>query len=331
MELLSRQVLCCTPLPQLHLKKILTNISWDDQVILLTKTVKHPIIAEKPISITYQIAFMKKIIEFLTEAQIEIHDDIYDTHCQVLLKDKLKNSYHYKHYKVSDDDSSIISLKENSNLISDGTTGLHTWEASVILSEWCMQNAESLFDKNILELGSGAGLVGILTYKLCQPKYMCMSDCHEAVLGLLEQNVSINQDDDDECLNLAHGNAIMQMSKRNTTKRLGIIKLPWEEVEDFPSKTVPYPDLVVAADVVYDSSIFQPLIGAFKYFLNAKRKCEIILVNTIRNTNTIDLFSKYLEESNLAILKINQPEPLHFYWPSNLNTIIYKISNKQQI
>lgn len=112
---------------------MLNNISWDEQEVLLKNTALHPLLIKKPINISYQAAFLKKIIDYLSDAQIEIHDDVYSTYCALIQKEKEKNDFHYKHYKVLNDDSCIVTLKENLNLISNGTTGLHTWE--VIMDE----------------------------------------------------------------------------------------------------------------------------------------------------------------------------------------------------
>lgn len=69
--------------------------------------------------------------------------------------------------------------------------------------------------------------------------------------------------------------------------------MPWENVEEFSQLNIQYPDIVIAADVLYDTSIFSGLLKAFRYFLKAKN-CEILLVSTIRNQETIDAFIKLL-------------------------------------
>lgn len=192
---------------------MLVDITWDEQEVLLKNTVHHPILLNKPINLSYQAAFLKKIIDHLSSTQIDIHDDIYSTYCTLIQKEKEKTNFHFKHYKISKDDSCIITMKENLNLISNGTTGLHTWEvnmnitifltfitfvlfqASLVLSEWCIQNSKNLSNKSIFELGAGAGLAGIVISKFCKLKSMWMSDCHELVINLLKENVSLNFDE----------------------------------------------------------------------------------------------------------------------------------------
>ena len=90
------------------------------------------------------------------------------------------------------DDSTFISLKEKLTIISDGTTGLCTWQAAFYLTEWCIQHAEEFRQKKILELGSGSGLVGLSLFKKCQPSSVILTDHHPKVLEKLRVNVQNN-------------------------------------------------------------------------------------------------------------------------------------------
>lgn len=180
----------------------------------------------------------------------------------------------------------------------------------MVLSEWCIQNSESLSNKSILELGAGAGLAGIIVFKFSKLKSMWMSDCHELVINLLKENVLLNYDkklcvdSKDVILKLSQdskelGKKILTFFFINMKMKIymiitGIVNLLWEDVENFSKLNIPYPDIVIAADVLYDASIFSGLLKSFVYFLNAKENCEILLVSTIRNQETIDTFMKLL-------------------------------------
>lgn len=60
------------------------------------------------------------------------------------------------------------------------------------MAEWCLHNSKSLVGKAIVELGAGAGLVGITCYKMCNPKSVTMTDFHSKVLETLAYNLKIN-------------------------------------------------------------------------------------------------------------------------------------------
>lgn len=75
--------------------------------------------------------------------------------------------------------------------------------------------------------------------------------------------------------------------------QLSVLNLPWEEVDDGVCKELGRIDLILAADVVYDSGLFKPLIGALK---NISKTCEvedIVFACTERNPETLE---KFLQE-----------------------------------
>lgn len=75
----------------------------------------------------------------------------------------------------------------------------------------------------------------------------------------------------------------------------GILNLPWEDLQGEVSlKQLVVPDLVVAADLVYDSCVFTALCAAFRYFLRTNTNCQIIFVCAVRNVDTLTEFLKLL-------------------------------------
>lgn len=49
-----------------------------------------------------------------------------------------------------------------------------------------------VYFRNVLELGSGIGLMGLVIQKISQPHHYIFSDCHQDVLNLLQENVNLN-------------------------------------------------------------------------------------------------------------------------------------------
>lgn len=60
------------------------------------------------------------------------------------------------------------------------------------MAEWCIYNFEKIAGRRVVELGSGAGLVGLTCYKMCYPKFITMTDFHPKVLETLDFNVKTN-------------------------------------------------------------------------------------------------------------------------------------------
>lgn len=113
-----------------------------------------------------------------------------------------------------------VSLLENVALISEGTTGLVTWEAALYLGEWALEHQQTFTNRyacllricflspsgtqfnphlppptpprTVLELGSGLGLTGITVCRSCSPRRYIFSDCHPGVLQRLRDNVKLN-------------------------------------------------------------------------------------------------------------------------------------------
>jgi len=55
-----------------------------------------------------------------------------------------------------------------------------------------LANSSAIDSKVVVELGSGAGLVGLICYKKCNPKSVIVTDFHPKVLETLQTNVQMN-------------------------------------------------------------------------------------------------------------------------------------------
>lgn len=182
-----------------------------------------------------------------------------------------------------------------------------------------------------MELGSGCGLLGLTAIFHCQPNSFYLTDHHPSVLQVLKENIVLNLPKDFEScgkhtIKKTIGSSGLIDSSRNalTVKKnsdsvcekelktspiifrtvkdscdIFVVDLPWESVEENKEYNCIQPDLVLAADVVYDSSVFKPLCRAVNFFLNCNRdkKCEVIFACTERNSDTLAQFLRLLGES----------------------------------
>ncbi|KAI9001146.1 putative methyltransferase-domain-containing protein [Trametes punicea] len=113
---------------------------------------------------------------------------------------------------------------------SPGCGGI-AWPAGEVLASYIARRG-SLQGKNVLELGSGTGLVGLVAAKL--GARVCITD-QAPLLGIMKQNVSLN----------------------GLESRVSVMELNWgEPIPPDLSK----PDLVLAADCVYFEPAFPLLV-----------------------------------------------------------------------
>lgn len=103
-----------------------------------------------PIRVSYQKSFLKHIIKTLELQGCEVHDCFYTAYGRLVALDEAPESF--KHY-LNDLDC-IVTLKENNSFISEGTTGLCTWQVIIFLGtkDGGKSNSDlALFNSRILK------------------------------------------------------------------------------------------------------------------------------------------------------------------------------------
>ncbi|KAK7112514.1 hypothetical protein V1264_011962 [Littorina saxatilis] len=158
---------------------------------VLHATVLNPVCRLHPPALSYRTHFMKQLIQKLEQLDAEICDEVYETYTDLLTqREDDDDTLCYKTYTLPDGDR--VSLQESVNLVSQGTTGLSTWQAAQHLAEWIVENPGVLSDRNIVELGCGLGLTGVVACRACSVKSYTFTDFHAQVLFLLAKNIETN-------------------------------------------------------------------------------------------------------------------------------------------
>ncbi|XP_015586219.1 protein-lysine N-methyltransferase EEF2KMT [Cephus cinctus] len=325
-EYVKKQFLCGTSINKFNFTTFRHDTHYpmdvNIQKQILDNTINNPVVVKYPIRKSYQRAFLKYLINKLEQTDQEIHDELYSKYCELVSIKSKECETHYKHFLLGK--QNCITLQESTNIISHGTTGLCSWQAALGLGEWCLKNMDILKGKNILELGSGIGLTGLTVISTCSPDSFTFSDCHPAVLKMLCQNIQLNLCTKQES---CQGRVYMN-TKFNGTQVL-VVNLPWEEIEQSTINGIwQYPDVILAADVLYDSSNFDALIGGLKYFLS-KNNCYAIIAATVRNTETISQFLYELENWNLYFEEQAFPDSQVFIKTDETPVRIIKICVRQ--
>ncbi|XP_052409013.1 protein-lysine N-methyltransferase EEF2KMT [Carassius gibelio] len=261
-------------------REIMTTTTSDIIMEILQMTCLHPICLKNPPSLKYRRRFLTELIKRHEMLAAEPLDVLYEALGEVMCAQE--EDVCYKTYLLPTGDA--VSLAENVAVISQGTTGLVTWEAALYLSEWALENTHLFKNKTVLELGSGIGLTGIVVCRSSSLTKYIFSDCHQTVLQRLKENIS-------NCLTNCDSNSAS----------VCVEELDWENVSDEQLQRI-QADTIIAADVVYDPDIIAGLVRLLSRLLNGKvheEHPDVYIASTVRNPQTYDCFKKELEMAGL--------------------------------
>lgn len=280
---LVKQFMCATHLTRINFE----NVS-DDVINLILMMVSHPILEKYPVKTSYLVKLLKTIMNQREINGNELCDEFYVKYVELIQRESNDGPF-YKHYALQNNVcneliESVVTIQESTSIVSQGTTGLCTWQAGVALSCWCLKNKNLLENKFIVELGCGTGLSGISVCIYCKPREYWFTDCNSTVLKALNHNIQINK------------------NHHKFNCKYNIVQLSWDNVEDFKMFEDKAPDLVLAADVVFDRTMFEPLCNSLKYF-TMNNTTEIILFCTVRNPETYKQFLEILKKYELSFVQ----------------------------
>ncbi|KFV40951.1 Protein FAM86A, partial [Tyto alba] len=194
-----------------------------------------------------------------------------------------------------------VTLSESVAIISGGTTGLITWDAALHLTEWAIETSAVFSNRTVLELGSGIGFTGIAICKTCNPKTYIFSDYHPCVLKQLTENIRLNGFAlEPETTQQPPTESLGQEAKATNYQKpkLIVTELDWGSVTEKQLSDL-QPDVIIAADVVYDPEIILALIGMLQKLSSSRadrKPPEVYIAFTIRNPDTYHLFQAELDK-----------------------------------
>uniref|UniRef100_A0A663LRF1 FAM86 N-terminal domain-containing protein n=1 Tax=Athene cunicularia TaxID=194338 RepID=A0A663LRF1_ATHCN len=261
------------------------------------RTILHPLCVKYPPSAKYRRCFLTELIKKHESTAAEPLDELYDTLADILNEEE--STHCYKTYLLPRGE--CVTLSENVAIISGGTTGLVTWDAAVHLAEWAMDTSEVFTNRTVLELGSGIGFTGIAICKTCNPKTYIFSDYHPCVLKQLTENIHLNGfvlEPEATQRTPAESQGQEAEAANYQNPKLIVAELDWGSVTEKQLLDL-QPDVIIAADVVYDPEIILALVGMLQKLsaFRADRKVpEVYIAFTIRNPDTYHLFQAELDK-----------------------------------
>ncbi|KAI8607934.1 hypothetical protein BC830DRAFT_1174858 [Chytriomyces sp. MP71] len=310
------------------------RLSPDIQRALLDASVAHPLAVRFPPPLAYKCAFLKHIVS-LVDVRTEDHsngedweciDELLEAYLALMALKKSANPIGYRSFvlyahpsnKDGLNNESYITLRENSQAISQGTTGLRTWPAALALLAFLQSHhgyggGESLavHGKCVLELGCGVGLVGIACARLGAARVV-LTDVAETVLATVERNCNINgipverEEDltEKDVVELVEGAKDPHLDQ-DVSPMAVVASLDWGSISQATLQATVFrlrADLIVASDVVYDPSIiphFVRVLDAFLRFHHAVNATEAYVASTKRSETTYGLFLDALTRTGL--------------------------------
>lgn len=252
----------------------------------------------------YVKVFLKRYISFIEYKNEEVFEPIYELYCAEEILSAVENDpttadilkYWVGGFDALLNDEPAVAIKEQPKLISgSGTTGGRTWEAALYLSNY-LNEATCPIDlkgKLVCELGTGTGLVSLALTKnpAHQLKQIIMTDGNATLIENLKDSFKLN--------------GINDMNNIQTCQLLWGTTNP-EDPENF-IQSCPEVDLVLAADVTYDSRILDVLCSTIHDFFDAGSSMAIIAA-TVRKKSTDDDWEAELNKwfSQWSIIDICQ-------------------------
>ncbi|XP_052536234.1 protein-lysine N-methyltransferase EEF2KMT isoform X1 [Tympanuchus pallidicinctus] len=314
-------------MPWAELEQQLTAAPQRSQSSLLSdilhQTVLHPLCVRFPPPASYRRRFLTELIKKHESTAADPLDELYDALAPILNEEESTRCY--KSYLLPSfpgcstavscstvpvltslsptcdlqPSGEAVTLSESVAIISQGTTGLITWDAALHLAEWAMENPKVFTNRTVLELGSGVGFTGLVICKTCNPKTYVFSDCHHAVLKQLTENIRLNGFTlEPETTNPAQGQEAEGQECQQP--KLLVAELDWRSVTEQQLLAL-HADVVIAADVVYDPEVTLALIGVLRKFSTSRadRKPEIYVALTVRNADTYHVFQAELDKAGI--------------------------------
>ena len=178
-------------------------------------------------------------------------------------------------------------------LKSHNEVGAKLWEASLFIVEVCFHLRSHIYQKKLLELGTGVGNSGLLiaAHKAIKPSQLTLTDFAPEVLQNLQYNIDRSKQQRERKFNLGTDSS-------SFTKVNSAVYLDWTLADTMDvTGELSNVDVVLAADCTYEENLCVHLANTLRRVLlasKARRKgvdSSVFSQNCSQNSSTI--FSRY--------------------------------------
>lgn len=149
-----------------------------------------------------------------------------------------------------------------------GDTGVAVWDAAVVLARYIESNPEIVKNRNVIELGSGLGLLGMSAAR-CAATSVTLTDL-PYILGTTVTNIGFN----------------------NLSSLVDVAALDWENPAactiDFSQVEV-----ILASDTIWLEELIEPFVKTLEFIRSrAGRAISIYISNQLRSQQVFDKFQE---------------------------------------
>ncbi|KAJ2158281.1 hypothetical protein GGF46_003891 [Coemansia sp. RSA 552] len=185
-----------------------------------------------------------------------------------------------------------LTLRQNPHINSEpGQTGAVLWSSSVVMSGFLAQKSAvwGLHEANVIELGSGCGLVGIALHRLGAQRVVLTDQAR--VMRLLTRNADLNR---------------LVPTRRNRNQNpptLLVTEFEWGRPPQDPC-ILEYPvDLIVVSDCVYHEDVAPLLVHTLKDVCRGGRTVALV-GQELRSDLVHQVFLEGLLEAGFAVHRV---------------------------
>ncbi|KAI7822075.1 putative methyltransferase-domain-containing protein [Kickxella alabastrina] len=248
----------------------LTDMESDENIQLLACPVP---------SNRYITLFLKKYIEKIESMpDYELDDELTEFYISLISTTNTTSfapGMCYKTYVLDKEQYMRIVLQEEQTMVSQGTTGLQTWDASLRLADFFAEHPGIIRGQRVVELGAGCGLAGF-TCAAMGASNVLSTDFNSDVLKLLEGNRQTNTEYKD---------------------KVQVAELDWANLEEC-ARISSNVDVIIGADVSYDPTIVPLLVAALETMLVSPQQVAYITA-AVRSQETFELFLKLVDDTGV--------------------------------
>lgn len=206
----------------------------------------------------YRQRLLKQLVALLqAERDVEVHEELLALYIGGMHADA-RVGWSYRTFEPAG--CASLLLRTRDELGGGSETGGMVWDAARALSAWLLVQSPSEYaGLRALELGAGPGLVGLALAQWSEAT-LCLTDAFPDTLANLEHNAA----------QLGAG----------ARSRACVRRLDWLEVEACGVGALPddaAPQLVLAADVIYEPALARPLLATIRTLLGRTRGARALV------------------------------------------------------
>ncbi len=182
------------------------------------------------------------------------------------------------------------------------TVGYYLWDASIAMAYWLVKNSIFFKNKKVLEIGCGAGLVGIVAASYASRVYMC--DFNLKIIENVSYNIKLNS-------KKAHSNNKKQYNCCcvNDDMQVKGVAFDWETVDFSIYKKDGLKkesmDVILGADVICQESDCYNIARVLKYYLTKDTGVAYFLHGTEEHRFGVEKFATAMQSEGFNVVNMD--------------------------